>query len=65
MCDSWDDPIWNPWTYHKNKGQFEQLCVMLHFNNNEDIDGVEADYSLPKIMLLLNIVKKPFQDLQI
>jgi hypothetical protein len=45
------------------KGRFEQLRIMLHFNNNEDINGVEAD-SLQKIRLLLNIMKKKNQDMQ-
>jgi hypothetical protein len=57
MRDSWDDPVRNPWTCHMSKGRFQQLCVMLHFNNNEDTDRIQND-SLHKIRPLLNILKK-------
>ncbi len=56
-ADSWDDPFQNPCTCHMSKGRFQQLCVMLHFNNNEDTDRLQND-SLHKIRPLLNIVKK-------
>jgi hypothetical protein len=60
MRDSWDDPVRNPWTCHMSKGRFQQLCVMLHFNNNEDTDRIQND-SLHKIRPLLNIVKKTIE----
>jgi hypothetical protein len=41
MRDSWDDPVRNPWICQMSKGRFQQLRVMLHFNNNEDTDRLK------------------------
>jgi hypothetical protein len=57
MRDSWDDPVRNPWTCQMSKGGFQQVRIMLHFNNNKDIEGLQNN-SLRKIKPLLNIVKK-------
>jgi hypothetical protein len=38
-----------------SKGRFNQISSMLHFNNNEDMDGSNAD-SLHKVHPLLAIL---------
>jgi hypothetical protein len=43
MRDSWDDPVRNPWACQMSRGRFEQIRVMLHFNNNDDINGIETN----------------------
>jgi hypothetical protein len=57
MRDAWDDASRNPWTSYMGKGRYLQITSMLHFNNNEDVEGMARD-SLHKIRPLLNIVKK-------
>ncbi len=57
MHKSWYDPVQNPWTCQMSKGRFEQFRIMLHFNNNKDINVVEKD-SLHKIRPLLTIMKR-------
>jgi hypothetical protein len=38
------------------KGRFMQITSMLHFNNNNDVDGMAND-SLHKVRPLLEIIK--------
>jgi hypothetical protein len=40
---AWDNPELHPWTANMSKGCLMQISAMLHFNNNEGIDGVQND----------------------
>ncbi len=53
---SWDYPTLLPWTLKMTKGRFMQITSMLHFNNNDDVDGMAND-SLHKVQPLLEIIK--------
>ena len=57
MRDAWNDPTRNSWTTSMSKARYLQIVSMLHFNNNEDEEGMATD-ALHKVRPLLNIVKK-------
>jgi len=54
---AWKNQQINSWTSHMGIGWFCQINSMLHFNNNNDGEGVGKD-SLHKIRSLLQIIKK-------
>jgi hypothetical protein len=54
--DAWDSPYSNAWTKFMTKSRFLQMGALLHFNDNDDEEGMQND-SLHKIWLLLNISK--------
>jgi hypothetical protein len=54
---SWKNPEFYPWTTAMSEYRFLQITATLHFNKNEDMDGVQND-SLHKVRPLLEIVKK-------
>jgi hypothetical protein len=54
---SWKIPELHPWTTAMCKNHFLQITATLHFNNNEDTDGLQNN-SLHKVRPLLEIVKK-------
>jgi len=56
MIEWWDSPYKNAWTKFMSKGRFQQISSMLHFNNNEDVDGSNSD-SLHKVRPILAILK--------
>jgi hypothetical protein len=57
MRDEWEDATRNHWTTYMSKSRYLQIISMLHFNNNEDEEGLARD-SLHKVRPLLNIIKK-------
>jgi hypothetical protein len=57
MRDSWNDAERNPWTTSISLSIYLQITSILHFNDNEDVEGSALD-SLHKMCPLLNIVKK-------
>ena len=57
LREMWETPYQSSWTKFMGKGRFLQICTALHFNDNEDEDGLKSD-SLHKIRPLYNIVKK-------
>ena len=57
MRDAWDDATRNKWTSYMSKSRYLQIISMLHFNNNEDAEGLARD-SLHKVRPLLNIINK-------
>jgi hypothetical protein len=57
MRDAWESLYHNAWTKFMSKGRFLQITSVLHFNDNDDVDGKKSD-SLHKIRPLFNIMKK-------
>jgi hypothetical protein len=57
LREMWETPYQSSWTKFMGKGRFLQICTALHFNDNEDEDGLKSD-SLHKIRPLYSIVKK-------
>ncbi len=56
MLEWWDSPYKNAWTKFMSRGRFLQICSVLHFSDNSDVDGMHTD-SLHKIRPMLNILK--------
>jgi hypothetical protein len=56
MQEWWDPPLKNAWTKFMTKGQFLQICSMLHFSGNGDTNGMHTD-SLHKARPVLNILR--------
>jgi hypothetical protein len=54
---AWKNQQLNTWTTHMSVGHFTQLNSMLHFNDNNNIEGIPKD-SLHKVRPLLEILKK-------
>jgi len=54
---AWKNQQINSWTTHMGVGHFMQINSMLHFNNDDDEEGIAKD-SLHKIRPLLQIIKK-------
>jgi hypothetical protein len=54
---AWKNQSINTWTSYMGVGRFTQINSMLHFNNNNDDEGITGD-SLHKIRPLLQILKK-------
>jgi hypothetical protein len=57
MHDSWDSPYFSPWTKFMSRRRFQQISSVLHFNDNNDVNGMRTD-GLHKIRPVLNILKK-------
>jgi hypothetical protein len=57
ICDYWNSPMLSAWTKFMSFGRYLQITSVLHFNDNNDEEGIARD-SLHKIWPLLNIVKK-------
>jgi hypothetical protein len=57
VCTGWKNQSINTWTSYMGVGQFTQINSMLHFNNNNDDEGISGN-SLHKIRPLLQILKK-------
>ncbi len=55
--DYWKSPMLSAWTKFMSCGRYQQITSVLHFNDNNDEEGIARD-SLHKIRPLLNIVKK-------
>jgi hypothetical protein len=56
LRDYWESPYLSPWTKFMSRGRFLQRSFALHFNNNDDVVGMEND-GLHKIRPILNILK--------
>jgi len=56
VMEWWDSPYKKSCTKFMSKGCFKQISSMLHFRDNENIDGMNRD-SLHKIQPLLTILK--------
>ncbi len=54
MHEDWDSPYQNAWTEIMSKAWFTQICSILNFNDNEDLDGMDSD-SLQKVPPLLTL----------
>jgi hypothetical protein len=57
MRTAWKDQRTNAWTMHMGIGKYLQISSMLHFNDNENEEGVAND-ALHKIRPILEIIKK-------
>jgi hypothetical protein len=53
---AWNNPSLHPWTNSMTRWRMLQITSMLHFNNNEDHDGMQQD-SLHKMWPLPEIIK--------
>jgi len=57
MYDSWDNPECNPWTNSMSFSLYLHIFSMLHFNDNEDVEG-PWPHLIHKVWPLLNIVRR-------
>jgi hypothetical protein len=56
MRDYWESPYLSPLTKFMSRGRFIQISSVLHFNDNEDVAGMEND-GLHKVCPFVNIIK--------
>ncbi len=56
MLEWWDSPYKNAWSKFMSHGRFLQICSVLYFSDNSDVDGMHTD-SLHKVHPMLNILK--------
>ncbi len=54
--ESWNSPHLSPWMKFMTRGRFIQISSVIHFNNNDDADGMQSD-SLHKVGPVLNQMK--------